>query len=127
MSDFFETLRNLFSPPKRKRYEPFLDLVEAFAERSAEWPGVIPTSGERVGILVTPWLSTAVPFFALECAEMVRRAGRIPVLLFDTTDLIQNSGDPSGAVWLNSVWNCTEMSGSESTSGSIHGSEPLAM
>ena len=93
MSDLFETLRNLFSPAKRKRYEPFLDLLEAFRERTADWPGVIPTSGERVGILVTPWLSTAVPFFALECAEMVRRAGRIPALLFDATDLIQNSSD----------------------------------
>jgi len=34
---------------------------------------------------------------------------------------------PSASVPLSSVANGTEMSGSESTSGSLHGSDPLAM
>ena len=38
----------------------------------------------------------------------------------------QNSGLPSASVWLGSVANGTEMSGRSSTSGSCHGSEPLA-
>ncbi len=44
-------------------------------------------------MLVTPWLSTAVPFFALECAEMMRRAGEFPVILLDSTDIVQNASD----------------------------------
>ncbi len=95
MSDFLNRLRSLFAPAKRKRHDPFFDLVDAFRARSEEWPTDVPKSGARVGILVTPWLSTAVPFFALECAEMLRRAGLVPVLLFDSADVIQNSSDPS--------------------------------
>ena len=38
----------------------------------------------------------------------------------------QYSGLPSASVWLGSVAKGTEMSGSSDTSGSCHGSDPLA-
>ena len=39
----------------------------------------------------------------------------------------QNSSVPSSRSWFSSVAKGTEMSGSVSTSGSFHGSAPLAM
>lgn len=100
MPELLQRLKRLFVPAKPTRRDPFLDLVGAFAERSAAWPKAAPVGGRRIGVLVTPWLSTAVPFFALECAEMLRRAGRIPVILFDAADVIQNSPEIAHAAAL---------------------------
>ena len=38
----------------------------------------------------------------------------------------QNSGSPAASVWFGSVASSTEMSGRSPTSGSRHGSDPLA-
>lgn len=103
MPDFLQRLKSLFTPAKPARRDPFLDLVDAFAERSAAWPKGAPAGGRRIGVLVTPWLSTAVPFFALECAEMLRRSGNTPVILFDPADVIQNSPEAAHAAALTNL------------------------
>jgi len=103
MPELLKRLKSLFAPSKPARRDPFLDLVDAFTERSAAWPNEAPVGGSRIGILVTPWLSTAVPFFALECAEMLRRSGRAPVILFDSADVIQNSPEIAHAEALSKL------------------------
>jgi hypothetical protein len=93
MSKVFNALRSLLGRPKPPKRDRFFAFVDSYRDRVAAWQDRREASGPRIGVLITPWLSTAVPFFSLECAEMLRRAGRSPVALFDATDVIQNSDD----------------------------------
>lgn len=90
MSKVFELLKTFFRKRKPPKIDPFLEMVETYRQRANSWPTWQNTTGPRIGVLLTPWLSTAVPLFALECVEMLYRAGRTPVALFDATPVIKN-------------------------------------
>ena len=99
-----EKVRAFLGAPSAQKPDAFLDNVALFRERVAQWPTPpSAASGPRVGVLVTPWLSTAVPFFSLECAALLRREGRTPVLLFDDADLVQNSTRPRHGIALREM------------------------
>src|SRR4051794_27981672 len=53
---------------KRSRFERLTDL---FIRRLKRWPRAAAKTGSgrpKVGVLVLPWLETAVPFYGMECA-----------------------------------------------------------
>lgn len=109
MGNLVQRLRALLPSPGRPvkpRVDAFTGMVDAFADRCAQWPadtGAPAAEPQRFGVLVTPWLSTAVPFFSLECATQIRRAGHTPVILFDDTDLVQNSPEQAHAGQLRTL------------------------
>ena len=89
----FELLRKIL--PKRDRApkrQSFDELARCFAERlkACDRPAA-SGDGACVGVLVTPWVKTAVPFFALECALALRDAGCRVRVLWDATDLVGNA------------------------------------
>src|SRR5437016_4096847 len=56
---------------------PFVRYAESYQQRLADW-GSCPRQapkGSHVGVIVTPWMFTAVPFFSLECALLLRSEG----------------------------------------------------
>lgn len=79
--------------PVRKRTLEFEQMSALFSERLQRWRQVEfpPATGARVGVLFTPWLGSAVPFFNLECAlQLARRGCRVTVFrdfsnVFDNT------------------------------------------
>ena len=73
--------------------DPFLDLVDDFAGRCERWPVGAGGGGKRVGFLITPWISTAVPLLMLECARRLAEGGNSCVLMVDGTNLMQNAED----------------------------------
>lgn len=67
-------------------------MSDRFIERIREWAGVeraeqVPL---RIGVLVTPWISTPVPFFSMECALMLRRRGAKVTILWDSHEIVGN-------------------------------------
>lgn len=70
-----------FAVPEKR---PFVQLTECFEKRLTAWrdvPLAAPT-GERVAVVVAPWLFTSVPYFSLECAFLLRSAGRDVTILW---------------------------------------------
>jgi hypothetical protein len=57
--------------------DPFLTLVERYRRRIQKWRRVsLPrSSGAKVGVLISPWQQTAVPFYLIEWAICLRRHG----------------------------------------------------
>src|SRR5437868_3528220 len=80
-------------PPKRI----FPSLAEGFERRAGQWQEVAvkPRTGARVGVLVTPWMSTAVPFFSLECALLLHSEGVAVSILWDSSMIFFNASTPS--------------------------------
>ncbi len=113
-----ERVRAFLGAPGPRPPDAFLESVALFRARAARWnPPASTANGPRIGVLITPWLSTAVPFFSLECAALLRREGRTAVLLFDDTDLVQNSTRPSHSAALR------ELFAHEFTGGELHFAE----
>lgn len=85
-------ITSLFSP-RPPRPDAFVTMCVAFRQRLAAWPVKHrPTpDAQRVGVLVTPWLSTAAPLFSLECGLMLLRAGCAATALSDFSDVIGNA------------------------------------
>lgn len=74
----------------------FNDFADRFRQRIATWPnGSAAPNGAIVGIVVTPWLCTATPFFSLECALELARHGANPVLLWDRANVFCNAAKSS--------------------------------
>ena len=74
----FCMIKKLFRPLRQQiPGDPFLALVERYRRRIRKYrPISLPRStGDKVGVLVTPWLKTAVPFFLIEWAICLRRHG----------------------------------------------------
>jgi hypothetical protein len=83
--------------------DPFYHLVTAFGERCERWPIHATGEGKRFGVLITPWLSTAVPLLLLECVRYLSAAGRHCVLIVDGTNLTQNAEEPKHLQWLDEL------------------------
>ncbi len=67
-----------------------------YEERLKRWPAPPRAASPRgrVGVLITPWLSTGVPLFNLECALMLAREGFHVTALCDDSDVIRNIPSP---------------------------------
>lgn len=86
-------LLNLFRPA---RGSAGAALARACEHRLAQWREIptAPANGQKVGVLLTPWLSTAVPFFSLECALALAQRGCTVTILWDTSDVFGNASNP---------------------------------
>jgi hypothetical protein len=77
----------------RLRRRPTTDICatlgQAFGNRLRQWARIrrSTTLGERVGVLVAPWLETAVPYYSLEWALQLYKAGFQVEVLWDSEDL----------------------------------------
>jgi hypothetical protein len=76
------------------RFDAMADL---FAHRIKVWQKLEARQDSQasVAVVVTPWKQTAVPFFALELALMLRRAGSKVRLILDFCDLDGNACKPA--------------------------------
>lgn len=91
MPSLIDRLKSAFSPPTDR--PSFASLCHGFSERLAKWP-LIPgpeRRADRIAVLVTPWLGTAVPFLSLEVALMLARAGCQMSVIWDDADLVGNA------------------------------------
>lgn len=72
---------------------PFVRFTDSFERRLGEWRAVPKqvSRNKRVGVLVTPWMFTAVPFFSLECALLLRSEGVDVVILWDASNIFFNA------------------------------------
>jgi hypothetical protein len=84
-------------PPAKQGQWRFSDLQEKYLDRLSRWPAkAVPApSGARVGVVVTPWLFTPVPFFSLECALMLAGRGAQVTLLWDASNVFLNAAKQS--------------------------------
>jgi hypothetical protein len=74
----FSMIKKLFRRFQRPiPSDPFLDLVERYRRRIRRYRRLLlpESSGAKVGVLVSPWLLTAVPFYMIEWAVCLRRHG----------------------------------------------------
>ena len=96
MSDFFKRLSRLLHPAKRKPHDAFLEMCGLYEARLKRWPVPQRNASPRgkVGVLVTPWLSTGVPLFNLEIALMLVRDGFHVTALSDGSNVIRNNPTP---------------------------------
>lgn len=91
-----QKLLRMIVPGKRleKSAAPTLDhdglMAQAFSDRLRQWSRIRRSArrGERVGVLVTPWLQTAVPYYSLEWALRLDKAGFQVEVLADFENLI---------------------------------------
>lgn len=77
--------------PAEKKPDRFRADAAAFAARCRMW-GELPGGGDgpRVAVVVSPWISTPVPFFSMECALALRHAGLRPSLIWDSVEIVGN-------------------------------------
>jgi hypothetical protein len=71
-------IKKLFHPFRRKTpADPFLGMVGRYRSRIRKYRRLsLPDSlGAKVGVLVSPWQQTAVPFYLIEWAICLRRHG----------------------------------------------------
>jgi hypothetical protein len=84
--------------------DPFTAMAAAYRKRLESWP--LPpanVASGTVAVLITPWMKTAVPLFALELARTCAEAGHPIVAIADFTDIVDNSRDPSQIAALEGV------------------------
>lgn len=72
-----------------------MDLVERYCKRIRKHHrrSLLKSSGAKVGVLVLPWLKTAVPFYSIEWAISLRRHGLDVELIWDVWP--NDTGNPS--------------------------------
>ncbi len=93
LAGIIRTIRSVFPAAKAARPPRFSDLAFQYSKRLERHPAVDkphPGKGARIGVLVTPWLCTPVPFFSLECALMLAREGQHVTLLWDQSNVFFN-------------------------------------
>ena len=94
--------RKLDRSPKRGG---FPIAVEQFRGRLPDWDRVpcAAATESRVAVLVTPWVDTAVPMFAIETALAMRARGATPVFLLDLAQLGLNDVSAGSLAALESL------------------------
>lgn len=75
----------------RKKPHRFRQMRELCTERCRWWKEIGNLADDpvdaHVGVLVTPWIATAVPFFSIECAQMLAHAGHRVTLIWDSCEI----------------------------------------
>jgi hypothetical protein len=63
-------------------------MAQAFSDRLRQWSCIARSTarGERVAVLVAPWLETAVPYYSLEWALRLDNAGFKVEVLWDSAN-----------------------------------------
>ncbi len=92
---FTDLFRKLFptNVPASKGLS-FAQTARRFYQRLPTWNRPARcTGGPCVGVLVAPWVKTAVPFFTLECALALRDAGCRIRIFWDASDLVGNAAN----------------------------------
>jgi 5S rRNA maturation endonuclease (ribonuclease M5) len=100
-------LKAILSAIKGTRSETFLDKnCHLFELRIREWarlPVKISAQPKRIGVLVCPWLTTAVPLFSLEAALMLRSEGHDVTILWDATSILFSTPSSEETVLLGNL------------------------
>lgn len=97
---FWRAMRRLnLLKPKKRQFQVFTDLYLA-RPRPLATPAA---SGPSVGILLTPWQQTAVPFFSIECARRLSADGLRVTLLWEPDDICGNASDPAEVAQIERV------------------------
>lgn len=80
-----------------RRRQPAGEMARVYLRRLAEWRQLTPEppGGGRVGVLVTPWLRSAVPFYNLEIALEIARQGLSVTVFWDASDVFGNASERS--------------------------------
>lgn len=84
---FWQALQKLrLAKPKKHRFQEAVDL---YLQRMKKFPGVAKNSVRQggVGVVIMPWLQTAVPLYSLECARQLAANGVPVTIVWDPTDL----------------------------------------
>jgi hypothetical protein len=84
---FWQALQKLRgTKPKKHRFQV---AVESYLERWKKFPGTSKKSVRHggVGVIVMPWVQTAVPLYSLECARQLAASGVPVTVVWDSTDL----------------------------------------
>lgn len=77
--------------PKKRQFQVFTEL---FLARLRASPGrAAAAAGGSVGILVTPWQQTAVPFFSIEGARQLAAEGLEVAIIWEPHDVFGNASD----------------------------------
>jgi len=97
--NLIQTLKSAICGTKRKNVPAvpkFQEMAVSYSRRLVrEWSALKPTStGPHVGVVVTPWMFTPAPFFALECGLALAAAGCRVTWLWDSEDVFFNAGKP---------------------------------
>lgn len=84
--------------------DAFTTMAAQYRRRLETWPPkpATATSG-TVAVLITPWMKTPVPLFALELARAYAEAGHKVVAITDFTDIVDNSRDAAPNAALEKV------------------------
>lgn len=82
----------LAAKPKPHRVQRAVDL---FLERWAKYPGKPQPAFAKggIGVVLTPWLHTAVPLYNLECARKLAASGHPVTIIWDPANIFDNAGD----------------------------------
>lgn len=76
-------------------------MAQAFSDRLRQWSRIARSTarGERVAVLVAPWLETAVPYYSLEWALRLDNAGFKVEVLWDSANFFgRNSANEEAAI-----------------------------
>lgn len=82
---------NLFKP----KTHHFQGVVDSYLERIRRFPGPPRRATGRggVGVLVTPWMQTAVPFYSLEIARKLAVENQEVTIVWDPTNCFGNAAN----------------------------------
>jgi Capsule polysaccharide biosynthesis protein len=88
--------------PKKRQFQVFTELYLA---RLRTAPDGRPGDGSRgaVGVLITPWQQTAVPFFSIECARKLAAEGMRVSILWEPRNIFGNAPDPGEVAQIERV------------------------
>lgn len=84
---FWQALQKLrLTKPKKHRFQA---AVDAYLARCKKYPGAEKQSVRQggVGVVIMPWLQTAVPLYSLECARQLAAKGIPVTIIWDPTNL----------------------------------------
>lgn len=97
---FWRAMRRLnLLQPKKRQFQVFTDLFLARPRGAA----AVVAGGPAVGVLLTPWQQTAVPFFSIECARRLAAEGLRVTLLWEPDNICGNAADPAEVAQIERV------------------------
>ncbi|HEY3902217.1 MAG TPA: hypothetical protein VGM54_26625 [Chthoniobacter sp.] len=91
---FWKALQRTGLVKRRKHH--FQVTIDSFKERLNTFPGKPrqeSSGGGGVGVLILPWLQTAVPLYSLECARQFAARGEKVTLIWDETSLFNSASN----------------------------------